>query len=348
MTVAGLPSRFREVGRLRLGTTEGKRPIRLETWRLTSPNRTPLERAAEIWGGEVTAWDAAPTDADQWQVTTDAAEIPVLVPPQDVTEGQYLELYSGGGIQRRCDGRFELLTGGGCICDAEGQERVCELTTHLSVILPSLPDVGVWRVTSHGFNAGVELPSTVNILMQVAGPGKVPAALLGIELRTRKVAGQTRHFPVPVLRLEHALEDVGAAVLSAGSSGPAMTAGDVADGGAAAASPALPAPGSEPAIDEREAGAPSPAPEPPRSGEGTKTQAIDARAVVESAESDAGRPVVAGGETSAGGPGNASGEGRPGVPAEHTHVWRDSPTMSRYLVCTVDGCLAVQRKEVPA
>lgn len=205
MTVLALQKRYRELGRLRLGTkaSGGKRPVKLETWRLTSPSREILEGAAALYGGEVSPWDDAPTQGDQYQLITTTTEINVYVPDQDIAHGQYYELWSAGGVQRRCDGETELISGRDCLCDPD--DRKCQLTTHLIVILPQLADLGTWRLTSHGYNAAAELPTTVALLMRLNAEGALPAAVLGMEQRTQRVDGQTRHFVVPVLRIPYSI-----------------------------------------------------------------------------------------------------------------------------------------------
>jgi hypothetical protein len=50
----------------------------------------------------------------------------------------------------------------------------------------------------------------VSLLMQFMDRGGMPAANLGIEARTSKAAGKTRHFIVPVLRVPHSLAELGA------------------------------------------------------------------------------------------------------------------------------------------
>jgi hypothetical protein len=253
-----LEPRLREVGRIRIGAPKGPRPVALETFRLTSFNLEAIVGAAKLWGGTVEAWADAPTEGEQYQVTTEAAELPVLVAPQDVRSGQYYEKWSGGGCQRRCDGTIELLTGGPCLCVAEGFEspadRPCAITTHLLLILPQLPDVGVWRISTHGYNAAVEWPATVDMLLTVA-EGKAPGAILGIEGRTSRQGGETRHFPVPVLRLPHALE---ALVDQAGPIGALPTApgdGPVTEQGAGAVAAPIAANASPPGEPESAAGA---------------------------------------------------------------------------------------------
>lgn len=224
MAVAPLviQTRYRELGRLRMGEKGSKgQPVKRSTWRLTSADKSLLDGAAELWGGEVTEWEGAPTEGTQWELATDAAEIPVLVPQQDLEGSQYLEAWSGGGVQRRCDGVTELISGRACRCDPDARE--CKLTTHLLLMLPQLPDVGVWRLTTHGVNAAAELPGTVALLNAIRLQGGMPGAKLAIESRTSKSEGQTRHFTVPVLRLPQSLLDLGAASETGGI--PQLTGG---------------------------------------------------------------------------------------------------------------------------
>lgn len=209
--VKDLEMRPYEVGRIRIGYFDdvNRHPAHLDHFRLTTADRRLADAAADLLGGEVRAWQSAPSEGEQWEVETEAKQIKVLVPPQDIAERQFYELWSAGGCQRRCDGRFELLSGDECLCDAEGGERVCQLVTHLNLILPQLPALGVWRLRTTGYNAARELTWGLAALTSVVGPGHIPEAILGIELRTSVVAGQTRHYAVPVMRLPVALQDLG-------------------------------------------------------------------------------------------------------------------------------------------
>ena len=224
MAVAPLviQTRYRELGRLRMGEKGPKgQPVKRSTWRLTSADRSLLDQAAELFGGTVDVWEDAPTEGTQWELATDAAEIPVLVPQQDLEGSQYLEAWSGGGVQKRCDGVTELISGRACRCDPDARD--CRLTTHLLLMLPQLPDVGVWRLTTHGINAAAELPGTVHLLNAIRLSGGMPGAKLAIESRTSKSEGLTRHFIVPVLRLPQSLLELGAASETGGI--PQLTGG---------------------------------------------------------------------------------------------------------------------------
>ncbi|MGQ0671027.1 MAG: recombination directionality factor [Actinomycetota bacterium] len=218
MSILSLQRRYRELGRLRAGEKGPKgEPRKLDRWRLTTPSHELAEQVALMFGGKAAEWQEAPTQGTQWEVVTEREEIEVYVPPQDLDRAQYLELWSAGGVKRRCDSMTELISGRPCMCDPDNRE--CKITTHLLVILPQIPDVGVWRLTSHGWNAAAELPATINLLGHVHAEGAIPAAVLGLEQRTKVVDGKTRHFAVPVLRLPWTIaeaERAGVPVLTQG------------------------------------------------------------------------------------------------------------------------------------
>src|SRR4030095_5924032 len=82
-------------------------------------------------------------------------------------------------------------------CPADAAERrelaaakplpqACQPHTRLNVLLPDLPDLGTWRLESHGYYAAVELADTVEFLSYVTGAGRLVPARLKIEQSTRK------------------------------------------------------------------------------------------------------------------------------------------------------------------
>lgn len=206
--IIDLQRRFRELGRLRMGSKGAKgQPQRLSDWRLTSPSIELLTVAAEVYGGEVKVWEGAPTEGRQYELFTGTDRLDVLVPPNG-TLSQAWELWSGGGCVRRCNGAAQE-GGEACACPSEVSERIelskkgkaCKPTTRFSLVLPRIPDIGVWRVESHGVNAAVELPGTVEILRRATEVGELIPAQLRIDNRTSKVDGKTQHYVVPVLEL---------------------------------------------------------------------------------------------------------------------------------------------------
>lgn len=198
--------RYRELGRLRMGEKgEKNQPVRLDTWRLTSPSKALLEAARDLWGGEVDVWNGSPTEGEQFQLTTDRSSLPVLVPPQDIDSHQFYELWHASGIKRRCDGELDFVTNKPCPCNLLA-ERECKPTTHVKFFLPDIPDIGTWRLVTHGWNAAAELAQTMRMI-HLMFPTTAVVGDLAIESRTSKgqnpktLKPETHHFVVPVLRL---------------------------------------------------------------------------------------------------------------------------------------------------
>ena len=204
MPIIDLQRRIVESGRIRIGqqveaSSGGRRPAKLDTFRLTSADKLRIEQAAKAYGGEVAEW-AAPS-GQQWEVVTKATSLDVIVPPSELSFSQAYELWSAGGCQRRCDGVTEQISDGACLCDPA--DRKCEIHTRLSVMLKDLPGLGVWRIDTQGYYAAVELGGAVQIIGAVAGRGLLPGRLR-LDQRTVKRPGangraQTYRFAVPVL-----------------------------------------------------------------------------------------------------------------------------------------------------
>lgn len=201
MPILTLQQRQRELGRIRLGQKVGAkgRPEKLDRFRFTSPSKALIESVAAAYGGTVQPWNGAGTD--QWEVITEARRLPILVPPQPVS--QFFELWSGGGCQRRCDGVTELLTDAACLCGPDPEQRECKPTTRLNVVLRDVHGVGVWRLESHGYYSAVELPQTAAFLASATGQGVYLPAHLALEERVVKRPGQQpNRFVVPTIEVD--------------------------------------------------------------------------------------------------------------------------------------------------
>jgi hypothetical protein len=246
--ITDLQVRMREIGRIRTGVqvvSKGKRrPAKLETFRITASRRELLEEVAVVYGGTVEPWP----EQGAFQLTTTADQLDVIIPPGQAIS-QWYELWSGGGCLRRCDGVtadvIEEIRGRrpndqgprtenvrrACVCPKDGAERralaakgeACKPTTRLSVILPLVPDLGVWRLESHGFYAASELGPSVDLLAAASARGIFVDARLRLEQREQKRPGQpTNRYAVPVLELPKVrVADVMAAVAERSVGGPA-------------------------------------------------------------------------------------------------------------------------------
>lgn len=237
MRIIDLQRRLREIGRIRTGDqtiSNGRaRPRKLERFRLTSRDRRVIEAAAERWGGEAAEWQAP--DGRQWQVYVAVDEIPVVIPPGDMSFSQSYEQWSAAGCQVRCDGRWDHISDQACHCDPSN--RACEIHTRLSVMVPDLPGIGVWRLETQSWYAAVELGGLVELCTSQAEAGVMIPARLRLEQRTVKRFGAdgrpvTRRFAVPVLDL-----DVHPLALGAGGA----AAGQLVAGAAAGQPAARPA-----------------------------------------------------------------------------------------------------------
>lgn len=202
--IIDLQKRARELGRIRIGqvvpTADGKRtrPAKLDKFRFTSASKELLDIVAKLYGGEVKEWTPQGNGAKAWEVISESTRIPVIVPPQPVS--QWMELWSGGGCVRRCDGVNEIKSQDNpipCICKANDRED-CKPTTRLNVVLRDVEGIGVWRLESKGWNAAVELPDTAAFLAQAGG---YIDGWLGLEARVSVDEGKTRHFMVPVIHV---------------------------------------------------------------------------------------------------------------------------------------------------
>ncbi|HYI67113.1 MAG TPA: hypothetical protein VEW95_09335 [Candidatus Limnocylindrales bacterium] len=219
MPILDLQKRLRELGRIRTGEkvagSNGPRPSKLDRFRLTSGSQTLIEAAAEAYGSDkrgVRPWTNPFDNSQEYEVVVAAETLRIVVPPGQ-SLSQWWEMWTGGGCARRCDGERESITDKPCLCPPVGKERAeaaakgraCKPTTRVSVILPDLPDIGTWRLESHGFNAAVELAGMADILEGATRQGRMIPAKMRLDQRTVKRQGEaTRNFAVPVIEVDHA------------------------------------------------------------------------------------------------------------------------------------------------
>lgn len=202
-----------EAGRLRLGYTvphgdNGKtRPVRSETWIVTSHSEDHVQAAAALWGGQVEYWQPMGNGAQQWRVITAATAIDAILPPGDPLTQAY-EQWTKGGCQVRCDGVTEQFTGNPCLCITrfgenwhEHTKDVCDSKSRLKVLLPDMPGLGVWRMETGSYYATDEIAGMVDVIRGSVGENVLVPVRLRIEQRTRVSEGKTKQFVVPVLEL---------------------------------------------------------------------------------------------------------------------------------------------------
>ncbi|MCC5949454.1 MAG: hypothetical protein JJT89_13475 [Nitriliruptoraceae bacterium] len=269
----GLEPQLRELGRIRCGhrvTTEsGKvRPAKLERFRLTSPQRRLIDAASGVWGGKVEPWRNDAAGRDEWQIIIEADEIDVLVPPTRSFSAAW-ELWSGGGVERRCDGLIEELSGEACMCplgrermEAAADGKACKPTTRVNVILGDLPDLGVWRLEVHSWYGARELAGAQALIDLAASRGQMIAARLRLDARRIRRKGEpVKDFRVPVLEIPQTLgqllEATGQTAAIAGPIPAAALAGPASAPPAQELPPAPDAPPDEPGPGQDDGPAPA-------------------------------------------------------------------------------------------
>lgn len=198
-----------ELGRIRTGYSrpnpKGGRPIpvRSKTFILTSHSRDYAVAAADLYGGTVETWTPQNTTIPQHRVITEASELRAILPAGDPLS-QANEMWTGGGCARRCDGETEQLSRQPCICLARYGEdwhlrkpdEVCRPTSRITVMLPDLPDLGVWRLETKSYYAADAMAGGVDTVLQATdGRGLMPVRMW-IEQRTAVRNGKTKNYPV--------------------------------------------------------------------------------------------------------------------------------------------------------
>lgn len=216
--ISQIARRIPLAGRIRIGVRKGKAMAAIDTFRFTSPDQTALEQIAALYGGTVKPWSDPKAAAGQYEVITDANIIPIALPPDPLGGTPSYELWTGGGRARNCDGETcEMLVQGQdgvelqqcpCICWNKNVLE-CKLTVRLSVLLPEVRFVGVWRLDTKSHNAAEELPGMVELIRSLQDRGIV-RGLLRIESRRQVIGGKTNLFKVPVLGVDETVEALAA------------------------------------------------------------------------------------------------------------------------------------------
>lgn len=206
--IGDLAKRAPEQGRIRYGIYKDGRPQSINRFRFTSSDAEAIASIAERYGGAVRPFKVG-KDVLGTEVIVEAETIPVLLPPDPLTGTPIYEMWSGGGLQRRCDGEVctvNVQTADGwepsevpCICQVK-KELGCKPITRLNVVLREIRFGGTWRLEAKGWNAAQELPGMVALIQDLQSQGLTPAAL-SLERRKRVAMGKTTWFMVPMLGL---------------------------------------------------------------------------------------------------------------------------------------------------
>ena len=259
--VLDIQRRGQQIGRLRIGqqvqASNGKmRPARLDTFRFTTGSRTTADAIAELFGGKVREWHG------EFEVITGKSEIGVTVPPRDEVVSQWYEKWTAGGCERRCDSQHEQISNGPCLCphaaDPSDSEEVaatalerarlaklnppkaCGLVTRISVMIPDLPGLGVFRLDTGSYYAATEIGDSAALMQVARDRGVFLPAILRIEHRQRVAGGQTKKFPVPVLEVLTTFRDLATGAIERAGVAAQLPPAPGEQRRAIAASPAVP------------------------------------------------------------------------------------------------------------
>lgn len=199
--ILDLQARFTEVGRIRLGEKIGNRPAKLEKLRFTSPSRVLIDQISAAYEGKTRPW-AAPS-GEQWETYINAEEIDIVIPPSEDALTTSYEIWSGGGMQRYCDGVTARRPGTNetkkCVCQFE-DERECKIKARMIVWLPKVESLGVWRLETGSWYAAGELTQMVDTLLKASmNLQRAVYATLRLDQRIVKRDGKTFKFNVPVI-----------------------------------------------------------------------------------------------------------------------------------------------------
>ena len=244
MAVLDIQRRGQQIGRIRIGqqvatgkkNTDGSdkmRPAKLDTFRFTTASRVTADAIAGLYGGEVRDWQRG-----QFEVITGKSEIGVTVPPRDEVISQWYEMWNKGGCLRRCDSRRDQISDGPCLCPhsddplneaavAQAARRraemaklnppqACKLVTRISLMIPDLPGLGVFRLDSGSYYAASEIGDAALLMQAARDQGTLLPAILRIEQRQRVAGGQTKNYPVPVLEVLATFRQIVSGELEAG------------------------------------------------------------------------------------------------------------------------------------
>jgi Recombination directionality factor-like len=204
------------IGRIRIGTTapakNGKtKPISLLEFRLTTDIPKVADKVAELWGGEprqVKLFNGKKTI----EVMTERDELPILLPPKQQIVTQWWEMWSAAGCARRCDSVTETKSQKPCMCPEDLDQRAklaqsgsaCRPTTRLSVMLPDVPGLGVWMLTTGGMVAAKGIGGIAEAL-EAARAAKM---IIPAVIRNRWLGQGVNQYVSPYVHVEQSVSEL--------------------------------------------------------------------------------------------------------------------------------------------
>lgn len=178
------------LGHIRLGVVKGNRPQQSDSFIFTSSDPLRLRPLVQDYGGEVEEYAPLGAGTERWRLISTADAITALFPFPTAEQNapQHWELWSAGGIQRRCDGftctQFDIDEVSGevteilepCICKA-ADKRECKPTSRLMLWLPQT-GFGIWQLQTQSIRAARRLYDQVGFIAE-----QIPDALNRVPIR---------------------------------------------------------------------------------------------------------------------------------------------------------------------
>lgn len=212
--------RLIEVGIIRVGERKGERtPGRPRTtFRITSRHKDVLEVIAEVYGGKVVPWEKG-----LFEVCIESASIKALFSIRELPDGDLeslsrnFEEWKGNTCTKRCDGQTctvwkEIGKGtdgkpkherAAVPCECDPDARKCKLVSRVSVILPEIPALGLWRLNTGSTHFESEVVALVETIRQLGLPSPVPVTLTISTRESRTGPGDsTCKYPVVEIKLD--------------------------------------------------------------------------------------------------------------------------------------------------
>jgi len=175
------------VGHIRIGelvpnkSGDGTHPEGRSTYRFTCPDKAAMENLKAAYPGILRPWKDRP---GEWDLSTEVNQISVIVDTRLSVDENFTQ-NDGKTRTHQCDGllckyveirrkakKIIFCEDRGivpCLCDPDGlgadlQDRQCDLSTTLRVILPATKDITLWQLTSKGVIFNKEVNGMVETL----------------------------------------------------------------------------------------------------------------------------------------------------------------------------------------